>query len=100
MKEWFSKLNENHLAVVFVVVSILLICALVWYLPAIGIAPLESLGERLLRLALYTFYWPLILIFMGGRNYNIIKAARERADYSLIWICAAVTLGAALVIGK
>jgi hypothetical protein len=99
MKEWFAKLNENHLAVIFGILSIAAIALLVGFYPEIGIAPLESAGQRLVRLAIYTAYWPLAIFFLGGMDFNIIQEARKNGT-SLLTLAAAIILGAALVLGK
>jgi hypothetical protein len=93
--------NENHLAFVFVVISTAAIAFLVSYLPEIGIAPLESMGQRLLRLALFTFYWPLVIFFFGGWDFDIVKTAREGGNLTFLAILlAAIIMGAAMVLGK
>jgi len=93
--------NENHMAVVFVVISIAAIAMLVGYLPEIGIAPLESMGQRLLRLALFTFYWPMVLFFLGGMDFDMVKNARESGNLVFLGIISAsIIIGAALVLGK
>jgi hypothetical protein len=95
------KANENSMAVVFVVISIGAIAVLVGYLPEIGIAPLESMGQRLVRLALFTFYWPLALLFLGGWDFDMVKTARESGNLTFLGIVSAsIIIGAALVLGK
>lgn len=95
-----KQLNENHLAVLFTIGSVAAILLLVFSIPEIGIAPVESFGQRLVRLAIYTAYWPLAIHFLGGRDHDIVKEARKADLPMLCVIAAAIIIGAALVLGK
>lgn len=92
-------LNHNTLAVIFPFIVALGLALLVYYIPEIGIAPQETTGRTLLRVAIYFAAWPLALRFLGGWDYSVTKDAKQ-SDGGMVILAAALIVGTALVIMK
>lgn len=99
MKEKLSKLHEGHFATILPVMTVVFLAWLVSANNEIVLAPTETFGQTLLRLAIFTAYWPLCLHFFGGRDYKINDTAKK-TEYGMILMAVAIIIGSALVIKK
>lgn len=68
-------------------------------IPEISIAPLETYGRDLLKLAMFFASWTLALRFLGGWNYSVTEDAKQQ-PYGMVYIACAVIIGCAIVIVK
>lgn len=92
-------LNHNKLAIIFPIIVALGLALLVRAVPEIGIAPQESTGQTLLRVAIFFACWPLAIRFLGGWDYSITDDAKY-SKYGMVILSAAVIIGSAMVIMK
>jgi hypothetical protein len=93
------KLDHNTLALFFPFVAVLILSMLIYFVPEIGIAPQETAGRTLLRLAIFFAAWPLALRFLGGWMYSVTADAKQTA-YGMVMIACALIVGCAMVIMK
>lgn len=93
------KFNHNTLAFIFPILVIIGLSILVYTIPEIGIAPQETTGRTLLRVAIFFAGWPLALRFLGGWHYSVTNDARK-TPYGMVYIACALIIGTAMVIMK
>jgi len=90
-------LNHNTLALIFPLIVALGLALLVYLVPEIGVAPQETTGRTLLRVAIYFAAWPLALRFLGGWDYSVTQDAKKIGG-GMVAIACALIIGTALVI--
>jgi hypothetical protein len=91
------KKNHNFLAVVSPSIVVVLLAILVYNIPEISMAPLETTGRTLLKLALFMAAWPISLRYLGGTDHSVTENAKAQ-PHGLTPIGVAIILGTALVI--
>lgn len=93
------KFNHNILAFIAPIVVAFSLAILVHFVPEIGIAPQETTGKVLLRVAIFFMAWPIALRFLGGWDYSVTKDAKS-IPYGMTIIGAAIIIATAMVISK
>jgi uncharacterized membrane protein len=95
------KLNHNMLAGVFALCTGLILAALVYLHPEISIAPQESAGRIMLKVACFFLTWTISLKFLCGWGFSITANAQSDAPrYGIIAIACAIIIGCALVVAS
>ena len=92
-----KKMNHNNLAAIFPAIVVVLLAILVYNIPEISIAPLETAGRTFLKLALFMAAWPISLRYLGGTDFSVTESAKTQM-HGLTPIGVAIILGTALVI--
>lgn len=93
-------INHNILAIIFPIIVALLLTGLVYLFPEIGIAPQETAGKVMLRVAIFFACWPLAIRFFGGWNFSVTENAKKSGINGIDIIAAAIIIGIALVVAK
>jgi hypothetical protein len=95
------KLNHNVLAGIFAVGTSLVLAWLVYLHPEISIAPEESAGRIMLKLACFFLAWTISLKFLCGWNFSITDNANSYSPrYGIIAIACAIIIGCAIVVAS
>ena len=95
--------NENHGAFILAGISLLAVCLLAVFLPPTldglnyGAAVVDSLGLRLIKLAVFDLHAVGVLYFYGGRSWKVAQVFKTK-PVSTALLLAAIFLGSAMML--
>jgi len=103
VKTRLDSLNENHGAFILTGVAILVVCLLAVFLPPTldgmnyGAAVVDSLGMRLIKLAVFDLHAVGVLYFYGGRSWKVAQTFKSK-PVSTALLLAAIFIGSAMML--